>query len=460
MDKWSLGKYRDKIVDGPIIRTLLWLGVPPLISQLAFVAYNVADSYWLSLYSEIAVAIPRQIWPVMMLFNAFLRALTAACLSIVSQYIGSKAYKEASLSASRFFTLSFLIGSTLCITLLLLRKPIFALLISTPPEILEDVVNFSSIISFDIFLSYISFIFATLLQSVGDTKRPAIINSIAVSLNILLDPFFILGLGPFPKLGVVGAALTDVIGKMISIGALAYILRKNYPEFKIFFTRDLSLDWIALVFRIGSPIVMLGVANGFAFVFQQWIINQFGVEVATAYSIGFVIVNIVDSVLWGLGGAVSIMVGQNMGAGKEERARESAYKSALLIAALIAAGVLLVYPFRVKLADIFADNPKILAETDFFLQILLPTLPFFGLFILGISTGRGSGHTTFPTAIGIIRLWVIRVGLGYVLAFNLGIGSSGAWLAMSLGNLVGGTASLLWIKYGNWTKKVVKQNSL
>ncbi|MCD6469420.1 MATE family efflux transporter, partial [Candidatus Bathyarchaeota archaeon] len=71
MDKWSLGKYRDKIVDGPIIRTLLWLGVPPLISQLAFVAYNVADSYWLSLYSEIAVAIPRQIWPVMMLFNAF-----------------------------------------------------------------------------------------------------------------------------------------------------------------------------------------------------------------------------------------------------------------------------------------------------------------------------------------------------------------------------------------------------
>ena len=458
-DSRSLGKYRDRIVNGPIIRTLVWLGVPPLINQLTVVAYNVADAYWLSLYSETTVAVPRQTWPVIMLFQALVMALTAASLSIVSQYIGGKSYREASLSASRFFTLSFFCGAVLCVTLLTLRGLIFAVVISTPPEIFEDVMKYSSVISFDIFLNYISLIFTTLLQSIGDTRRPAIVNTLAVSLNVLLDPFLVLGLGPFPRLGVVGAAITDVMGKMISAGALAYMLRKYYPELRVFFTKDIDFKWIALVMRIGLPVLALGATNGFAFLFQLWIINQFGVTVATAYAIGFLIMDIVDAVLWGLSGATAIMVGQNIGAENYGRAKEVAYKSALLLFTLVALGACLVYPIRSSLVDIFADDPEIMAETDRFLQILVPTLPFFGLFMVGMSTGRGSGHTVFPTTVGVFRLWGIRVALGYVLAFNFRMGSIGAWLAISLSNIIGGALALLWIKYGNWTEKVVERKT-
>lgn len=459
-DSQSLGKYRDRIVNGPIIRTLIWLGVPPLINQLTVVAYNVADAYWLSLYSEATVAVPRQTWPVIMLFQALVTALTAASLSVVSQYVGGKAYREASLSASRFFTLSFSCGAILCVSLLTLRWPIFAVLISTPPEIFEDVMKYSSVISFDIFLNYISLIFTTLLQSIGDTRRPAIVNTVAVGLNVLLDPFLVLGLGPFPRLGVVGAAATDVMGKMISVSALLYALRKYYPEIRIFFTKDIDFKWIALVMRIGLPVLALGVTNGFAFLFQLWIINQFGVIVATAYAIGFLIMDIVDAVLWGLSGATAIMVGQNIGAENYRRAREVAYRSALLLFTLIALGACFVYPIRVSLAGVFSDDPGIVAETDLFLQILVPTLPFFGLFMVGMSTGRGSGHTLFPTILGVFRLWGIRVALGYVLAFGLGMGSLGAWLAISLGNVIGGVISLLWIKYGNWTKNIVEKRQV
>jgi Na+-driven multidrug efflux pump len=66
----GIGKYRDKVIDGPIIRTIFWLGTPPLVNQLVVVAYNVADTYWLSEYSEITVAVPRQMWPILMLFQA------------------------------------------------------------------------------------------------------------------------------------------------------------------------------------------------------------------------------------------------------------------------------------------------------------------------------------------------------------------------------------------------------
>ena len=457
-DTYTIGKYRDRIVNGPIIRTLFWLGAPPLLNQLIVVAYNVADAYWLSLYSEVSVAVPRQVWPIIMLFQALINALTAASLSIVSQYIGARNYKEASLSASRFFTLAFFSGAILNVVLLTVRGFIFTYMISTPPEIFENVMKYSGVIAFDIFFNYISLTYTTLLQSLGDTRRPAMVNCIAIGVNTILDPFLVLGIGPFPRLGVIGASLTDVIGKIISITALTYITRREYPDLRVTFTRNINVKWIVLVLRIGLPVLILGLMNGLAFLLQLKIVNMLGIVAATSYAIGFVIMDIVDAALWGLSGATAIMVGQNLGAENVKRAREVAYKSALLIAALIALGACIIYPIRGYLADIFADDPCIIAETDLFLKTLVPTLPFFGLFVVAMSIGRGSGHTVFPTAIGMLRLWGIRVGLGYFLAFIVGMGSFGAWLAISLGNIMGGAISILWIKYGRWAEAVIEKN--
>ncbi|MBS7637712.1 hypothetical protein KEJ49_02315 [Candidatus Bathyarchaeota archaeon] len=140
------------------------------------------------------------------------------------------------------------------------------------------------------------------------------------------------------------------------------------------------------------------------------------------------------------------------------RAREISYKTALLLFGLVAVGSGLVYPVRVTLVGAFAQDPKIIAEAELFLRTLLPTLPFFGIFMIAMSTGRGSGHTTFPTLIGILKLWAVRVGLGYLLAFPMGMGTLGAWLAISLSNIVGGATAIIWIKYGGWAKAVIKKH--
>ncbi|MEM2386217.1 MAG: MATE family efflux transporter, partial [Candidatus Bathyarchaeia archaeon] len=433
----SISKYRDQIINGPVVRTIFWLGTPPLVNQLVVVAYSVMDAYWLSMYSEVAVAVPRQMWPILMLFQAVINGLTAAILAMVSQHIGGKAYREASVSASRFFTLAVLSGGFLSIVLLTLRYSIFTVVLSTPPEIFDYVMAYSGVIAFDVFFNYVALTYSTILQSIGDTRRPAIVNVLAVLVNVALDPFFVLGLGPFPRLGVVGAALTDVLGKAISITALAIVLRKYYPELKVKFTGQLDFEWIRLASRIGTPILTLGLMNGFAFLMQLKFINMMGVVAATAFSIGFMVLDVVDAVLWGLSGAPAIMIGQSLGAEKPERAREVAWKATALLFLLITAGAAVTYPLRRNIADVFADNVNIVNETDFFLQTLLPTLPFFGLFIAALSAGRGSGHTVFPTALGIFRLWGLRVILGYILAYTLKMGSSGIWLAIALSNIIG-----------------------
>jgi len=353
---------------------------------------------------------------------------------------------------------SFLSGAVLSFSLFSLRGVIFTSVVSTPPEIFEDVMKYSGVIAFDVFFNYLALTYTTLLQSVGDTRRPAIVNVVAVGVNVVFDPFFVLGIGPFPRLGVVGAALTDVMGKMISIGALTYVLRRSYPELRIRFTKEIDVEWTRLVLRVGLPILTLGLMNGFAFLVQLRLVNVLGIIVATSFSIGFVIMDIVDAALWGLSGAPAIMVGQSLGAGDRKRAREVAFKAAFLIFGLMVLGACILYPIRRRVVDVFADTPSILNETELFLATLLPTLPLFGLFVSGMFTGRGSGHTLFPTSVGILRLWGVRLGLGYFLAFTFGMGALGVWVAISLSNVVGGFISILWVKYGNWAEPVVKKN--
>ncbi|MEM2094024.1 MAG: MATE family efflux transporter [Candidatus Bathyarchaeia archaeon] len=457
MEPQGVTKYRDRIVNGPIVSTFLWLGVPPLLNQLVLIAYNVADTYWLSCYNELCVSVPRQVFPVIMLFQALVMAINAACLSVISQYVGAKAYKNASLEASRFFTVACTTGATLNIILLAFREQVFSLLISTPPEIFSEVMAFSAVTAFDVLFMSVAFNLTTLLQSVGDTRRPAMINMISVAINIALDPFLVLGIGPFPRLGVVGAAATDVMGKILSVIGQAYMLRKSYPMLKLSFTGDLNFEWAKLVLKIGLPILSFGIMNGFAFTMQQRLINMLGIVVAAAFSIGFVIIHIVDGMLFGLCQATSIMVGQSLGAANPERARNIASKTATVVFVLVAISATVVYPFKRSIISVFTSSQQIIEETEQFLNIVLPSLPFFALCINSSSIGRGSGHTTVPTTIEIIRTWTIRIGLGYFLGFVLGMGPIGIWIPFSLSNIIGGTGLAFWTKYGKWDKAIIKK---
>ncbi|MEM2438632.1 MAG: MATE family efflux transporter [Candidatus Bathyarchaeia archaeon] len=456
LDLHEVGRYRDRIVNGPIIRTFFWLGFPPLLNQLVLIAYNVADTYWLSRYNELSVSVPRQVFPVIMLFQALVMATNAACLSIISQYIGARAYRNASTEASRFFTVACITGVTLNITLLILREWIFSWLIFTPPEIFGEVMTFSAITAFDVLFMAIAFTLTTLLQSLGDTKWPATINIISVVINVVLDPFLVLGIGPFPRLGVLGAAITDVMGKILSIIGQTFILRKSYPMLRLRFTRDLNLEWAKVVLRIGFPVLSFGLLNGFAFILQQRLVNMLGIIVATAFSIGFVIIQIVDGMLFGLCQATAIIVGQSLGASNSKRARDAAFKTTAIVFMLVAIGAIIVHPLKRSIISIFASNLDVIEETERFLSIVLPSLPFFGMCINIMSIGRGSGHTAIPTTIEILRIWTVRIALGYFLAFIAGMNSMGLWLPLSLSNIVGGVALVIWTKYGRWDKAIIK----
>ncbi|MEM1608600.1 MAG: MATE family efflux transporter, partial [Ignisphaera sp.] len=183
-----LGIYRDRILNGPVTKMLILLGAPLIVVQLVNISYNLADAYWLSQYSPILVSIPRQIWPTFFLFQALAMALSAANQTLISQYIGAKMFEEAARISRQYITVSAALGSFFGFSYYLLRPLIFGSITSVPPEIYNDVLTYSGIISLDLAASYFGICFSTILQSIGDTKTPSIVNGVSATINIVLDP--------------------------------------------------------------------------------------------------------------------------------------------------------------------------------------------------------------------------------------------------------------------------------
>ncbi len=450
-----LDEYRESVLKGSVIASLLRLGAPPMVAQLAHVAYSVFNSLWLTLYSEAAIAVPRQVFPVSFAFNAILIMFTTAGTSLVSQFVGARMYSKVKEEASRLLTATLAFSSFLAAAFYVSRPLIFGKLVASPPEILDEVMRYTAVTAINMVLSSISSALTVLVSSVGETRLTSAINIAAVAVNTVLDPLFILGLGPLPRLGAMGSALTDTIGLAISSASLFLLIKRRIPEITPVPALNFTFQWFVTVARIGGPVALTMLTNSLAFMTQIRMVNEFGIHVATAYSIGFIVLDIVDAAMWGLSGSIAIIVGQCLGAGELKRAKEAAIKGSLFIASLVALGALAMYPVKEGVVRIFTSNPLVIKHSLEFLDTILLGLPFFALFIAGNNAARGAGKTLIPTAIGLARLWLVRIGLSYVLAFALGWGAAGIWLGIMLSNVAGGMLVLAWLALADWAKPVI-----
>ncbi|MEM1911371.1 MAG: MATE family efflux transporter [Sulfolobales archaeon] len=448
-------KYREKIVSGDPLKVVLWLAAPLVVAQLVHVSYNLVDALWLSKLYEGALAVPRQVWPTLMFFYAIAMALSSANLAMISQYVGAERYDEASKTASKLFVFNLTLALAICLAYYTLRPYIFSYITTVPPEIYEDVLKYSNVMLLDILFMYLGSAFITILQAIGDTRTPTYISVAGAILNIVLDPIMIFGWFGFPAMGVVGAAVATVVSRALVATVAIKMFIGGFKGVKLSLVKP-DREWVSRSIRIALPIAALQMSNSLAFMAQLRLVNAFGKIVATAYSIGFTVVDIADSAMWGFSQATAIVVGQLIGAQLFSKARKSALITSLFVGGVTGVGAVFVYLLRYPIASIFTSSPEVLVEATRFIEYFGLTVPFFAIFFVGFAVGRGSGHTYVPSAIAFIRLWGLRIGLGYLLALGLGLGPVGIWLSMAISNVGGGIMSIAWVALGNWTRPVVE----
>lgn len=458
-------KYREAILNGPIISTFLYLGLPLLLVRIVQDVYGIVDAFWLSRYSQYAMAVPRQVWPSYTLFTSFIMSFTSANLALLSQYVGAKMYDMVNDVVRRMLFVIFVGGGVSGFLFSLVSQYLFRYLVGVPLEILADVIGYARVMAIDAVFLGINLSLATLVQSLGDTRIAAISQVVGAIANVFLDPIFIYGVYIVPTMGAVGAAIATVLSKVVSMGVLITAIVRRYRWIRIGVTHRLDRYYIATTLRIAIPLLVMNISNSIAFNLQNRLVNTFGIIATTAFSVGFILFELANTSLWGLTEGIAIMVGQNLGAGNIERSRSIARKTSLFIFVSVAISSVAMYLARDYIASVFITGQNvekevvdgIYLEYNRFVSATLWTLAFFGLTFSAMSIGRGSGHTLMPTIINMVRLWGIRIGLGYALALGLNLNTMGIYIAFALSNIIGGAMSILWIYNGSWAKSIIKK---
>ncbi len=456
----DLMKLRNRILTGSILGTLFWLAWPMIVANLVNTSYNIIDAYWLGKLGRQAFGAPTVSFPLIMLFYSIGMGFAMAGISLISQYIGAGDFKSANRSAGNL--LAFMLSMSVVLsTLGILFSPYFLQLMHVPSDIYPYAVSYLKVIFAGIPISFIGFAFNTIANSLGDTRTPTVLNIASSITNMVLDPFLIYGWLGLPTLGVVGAAIATIISRVIvSAAGLKYLIT-GYHGLKITWS-DLRIEkwWLKKVISIGTPMAIQRSSNSLGFTIMMSLVSMYGSAVVAAYGVATRIINIMSGFTWGLNRATSVMVGQNIGAEQYERAKKIAATTMTIIFIILSAGSTLIYLFREPLVAFFISDPKVIAVGSKMIGIFVWSLPFFGLFAIGGAIASGSGHTKFFATLSIIRLWALRIGLSYLLALWLAMGSDGIWIAMTISNVVVGIITVLWVLSGRWAKRVIELRTI
>jgi len=295
------------------------------------------------------------------------------------------------------------------------------------------------------------FILNAAFRGAGDANVALRSLWLANGLNIVLDPCLIFGLGPFPEMGVTGAAVATTIGRSVGVIYQLWYLFDGRGRLK-FHLRNLA---IAPKVMLRMLVISAGGVGQFLIATSSWIIVMrivalYGSTAVAAYTIGLRMFEFIWLPSWGLGNAAATLVGQNLGANKPERAEESTWRAARYnLVFMVAIGVLLV-ALAPGIAGLFSDDPEVLRYGTACLRILAVGIPMYAIGMIVTQALNGAGDTVSPTLINFVCFWVLQIPLAYWLATDVSLGPNGVFIAIVVSESLVTILSVIVFRSGRW----------
>jgi putative MATE family efflux protein len=439
------------LLSGSVTKNIIRLSLPLFIAMLFQTGFSAIDMIFLGMVNPQAIAAVGMVFPVLYFFVSFVMGVGVGLSSFIARAVGEGELEKAGRIASNGIVFSIIMSFSLAVLGVVLSRPLFTAL-GAGPGIMDAVLVYSRII----FVGFIFLFFAALCNAIirgeGDTKTPMKFMLIATVLNIALDPIFIFGIGPIPRMEVKGAALAMVLSRSIMVILVIrhFMSGKSLakPVFKNF-RFDFSI--VKEILRVGIPSTITNMSASIGLMLFMRLVSAYGPLALAAYGIGGRIENIAILPAFGMSGAIVTIVGQNYGARNLYRARQTIQKAVMLIAAFMFGVGILSLCFARPILFIFTTDPTVIS---YGMAFIFWRAPFFA--VAGIRMIIGSGFAGAGNAkVGLVTLLFGLFAVGLPTAIFLGkiLGLNAIWIGLSSSNVAGAMLAFLLLWWGFPTRR-------
>jgi len=404
---------------GSLLKNLMKLSLPIMLSNFFQTFYNLTDAFWLGKLGENArqaVSVVGLAFPLIFFFSSFGFGFVIAGTSLIAQYRGANKMEKMKEVVGQF-VLIIIIFSIIFVAVGFLFINDILHLLQTPAEIFELARHFITIILMGMIFMFVFLSYQSFSLGLGDTISPMKIQIISVGLNIVLDPLMIFGIGFFPRMETIGAAWATLISRVIAaIIAIVFLFRKTPYIIPKLTDIKPAKEMLTRILRISIPASLAQSMTSFGFIILQGFVNSFGTVVMSAYAINNRIINFFMMPAMGISNGLSSIIGQNIGAQKTKRAEKSVGVAFRLVFAMMFTGSVLVYFFGGSITKFFINDPLVIDVGRRMFKVTPIAAFLFGILFVFIGAFNGSGHTKPVMLLNIVRLWVIRIPLVYILS--------------------------------------------
>jgi len=448
------GSHQDYTI-GNLNRAILLLAIPMVLEMVLESLFAVVDVLWVGRLGANAVATVGLTESLLALVFSIGIGLSMSTTAMVARRIGEKDPGDAAIAGAQAIFLGLLISLAIGIPAFVFAPQLLRLM-GASPEIVVTGSGYARIALGGCGAIVMLFLNNAIFRGAGDAAIAMRLLWVSNILNLILDPCLIFGLGPFPRLGVTGAALATFTGRSIGVLYQFYRLMKGTERIRIppsLLRLNPRVMWRLIRVSL-TGILQFAIANT-SWIALVRIVSIFGAAALAGYTIAIRIVIFVILPSWGLSNAAATLVGQNLGAGHPQRAEQAVWRTGLynmLFLGII--GVVFIFS-ATPLVRLFTHDPAVVPLAASALRILSYGNIAYAYGMVMLQSFNGAGDTVTPTIVNFFGFWVLEIPLAWWLALHQGLRSTGVFLSIVIAQAAVAVAGILLFRRGKWKRQKI-----
>lgn len=449
-----LGTQQD-FTEGSIGRAIALLAIPMVLEMVMESVFALVDIFFVGRLGADAVATVGLTESLLTLIFAVALGLSMATTALVARRIGEKDPVAAAVTAVQSIALGIAVSLPIGLVGFLLTPHLLRVM-GASPSIIATGHGYCALMLGGNATILLLFLLNAIFRGAGDAAIAMRVLWLANFVNILLVPCFVLGLGPFPRMGVTGAAIATNIGRGIGVLYQLVVLLRGRGRIKL---RDAPLR---LDPEIISRLVRVSLGGIFQYLIAtaSWlglvrIVAVFGSAALAGYTFALRIIVFALLPSWGMSNAAATLVGQNLGAGKPERAERSVWVTGFCNMLFLGCVAVVFIVFAEPLIRVFTSEPAVVRYGVDCLRYVSYGYGFYAYGMVMVQSFNGAGDTTTPSVINLLCYWMFQIPLAYTLAIPAGLGAQGVFLAITVSESTLAIVSVLVFRRGRWKERKV-----